>query len=64
MESGVHQRIAYSVSEVGDLTGLGKTKLYQMLSDGELGSRKIGRRRVIPASEVERVFGAIPADLT
>ena len=44
MATAPTHRIAYSVSEVSQLTGIGKTKLYQLIADGQLGSRKIGRR--------------------
>lgn len=58
MEASGHDRIAYSIAEVSVLTGLGKTKLYELIADGELGSRKIGRRRLISASELSRFIEA------
>ena len=51
------ERVAFSVAEVSNLTGLGKTKLYELIASGELGSRKIGRRRLIPATDLDRLLG-------
>ena len=40
--------LAVDVKEAARLTSFGKTKIYEMLADGTLPSRTIGRRRVIP----------------
>jgi excisionase family DNA binding protein len=36
------------------LGNLGRTKYFELLKNGELRSVKIGRRRMVPASEIER----------
>lgn len=33
--------------------GLGRTKVYELITSGELRTVKIGRRRFVPASAVE-----------
>jgi excisionase family DNA binding protein len=38
--------------------GIGRTSLYELLSTGELGSVRIGRRRLIPSTEIERFIAA------
>ncbi len=45
--------LAVDVKEAARLTSFGKTKIYQMLEDGTLPSKKIGRRRVIPYSALK-----------
>lgn len=40
--------ISVDIATAAKLTSLGRSKLYQMLSDGTLESKTIGRRRVIP----------------
>jgi excisionase family DNA binding protein len=35
------------------LGGLGRTKVYELISSGELRTVKIGRRRFVPATAVE-----------
>ena len=50
------KRIAYSVAEACGLIGISRSKLYQLIASGELGSKKIGRRRLIPAKDLDRLF--------
>jgi excisionase family DNA binding protein len=45
--------LAVDVKEAARLTSFGKTKIYEMLADGTLPSRTIGRRRVIPYSALK-----------
>lgn len=35
------------------LGGLGRTKIYELITSGELRTVKIGRRRFVPAAAVE-----------
>jgi excisionase family DNA binding protein len=42
------EKLLYRVEEVAELTGLGRTILYQLLRDGRLGSVRIGAARRIP----------------
>lgn len=44
----------YSVEEACELLGVSRWQLYQLLNQRQLGSVKIGRRRLIPAMELER----------
>lgn len=46
------ERIAFSVSETVEATGLGKTTIYGLIRDGKLRSVKVGNRRLIRASDV------------
>ncbi|MCL2473721.1 MAG: helix-turn-helix domain-containing protein [Alphaproteobacteria bacterium] len=45
--------IALSIEEVRNETGLGRTKLYQLINSGNLIARKIGRRTVVLRSDLE-----------
>ena len=36
------------------LGGLGRTTVFQMIRMGELGSVRVGRRRMVPQSEIDR----------
>lgn len=42
-----------SVREAARALSIGRTKLYQLLDANELGSLKIGNRRLIPASDID-----------
>lgn len=37
----------------GELGGIGRTKIYELIQTGELGSVKIGRRTFIPRVAIE-----------
>ena len=53
--------LAVNVKEAARLTSFGKTKIYEMLSDGTLPSRTIGRRRVIPYAALKALVEGEPA---
>ncbi len=42
-----------SIEEACSITGLGRTKLYQLINAGELKARKIGKRTVILQEDIE-----------
>ena len=48
-------KIGLSVDDVTKTTGLGRTKVFELIRDGKLTARKIGTRTIILA-EVLRVF--------
>ena len=50
-------RIGYSVSEACQVTSLGRSKIYGLIADGSLEVRKIGKRTVIVADSLWRLFG-------
>ena len=37
------------------LTGLGLTRIYELLNSGDLESRKLGRARLVSVSSIERL---------
>ena len=45
-------RILYRPAEAAETLGLSRTRLYQLLAAGEIGSVKIGTSRRIPAAEL------------
>lgn len=47
-------RLAYSVEEAAALLGISRTSAYLAAQRGELPSKMIGRRRVIPKGALER----------
>lgn len=46
------ERLLVSVPEAAALTGLGATTIKSLLYSGELGSLRVGRRRLIPVSAI------------
>lgn len=47
-------KLLYTVDEVGKLTGLGRTLIYQCLKDRRLESIQIGTSRRVPADALTR----------
>lgn len=54
--SNAHPRLAYSVLEAAAAAGLGRTTIYELIKQGRLPSRKIGKRRIIAAADLERLI--------
>jgi excisionase family DNA binding protein len=44
-----------SIAEACEITGISRSALYDSIARGEIASRKLGRRRLIPRSELERL---------
>lgn len=44
--------LAYSVREACRASSLGRTRLYQLINEGRLEARKIGKRTLIPAASL------------
>jgi excisionase family DNA binding protein len=47
---------AYNPDAFAKVVGLGRTTVYELIRRGEIRSIKIGRRRLIPAEEVDRLL--------
>jgi excisionase family DNA binding protein len=45
-------KLAYSIAEVGRLSGLGRSSIYKAIAEGSLVARKSGRRTVILAADL------------
>jgi excisionase family DNA binding protein len=41
------QRLTCTISEACEVTGLGRTKLYELIGDGHLATTTVGRRRLV-----------------
>ncbi len=46
--------MALSVEEAAEALGLGRTKIFELVSGGQLRSIKVGRRRLVPVSALEQ----------
>ena len=41
------QRLACTIAEACEVTGLGRTKVYELIGDGLLATTTVGRRRLV-----------------
>lgn len=46
------EKLAYSASEFGELTGLGRNSVYAAIRSGQLPALRVGRRLIIPSGAV------------
>jgi excisionase family DNA binding protein len=52
MESGA--RLLHPIPEAVYLTGIGRSKFYELLDSGAIESVKVGSRRLVPHEALER----------
>jgi excisionase family DNA binding protein len=50
-------RLAYSIDEAAESIGVSKRTIEELLSTGQLRSKVIGRRRLIPVSALRKLIG-------
>lgn len=48
--------ITYTINDACKVSGLGRTYLYQLISNGRLKSRKVGKRTLIPAESLRSLL--------
>ena len=53
------ERLTCTVPEACQVSGLGRTKLYELIGNGRLETRTIGRRRLILVRSLTGLFGDI-----
>jgi len=62
MDTATNSRLAHSIEESTEITGLGRTTLFHLIATNQLRSVKIGGRRLIPHSAlVDLIEGAADA---
>lgn len=54
-------RLAVSPAEAARMAGIGRTKLYELMSTNEIISMKLGSRRLIRVSEIEAFLDRLAA---
>jgi excisionase family DNA binding protein len=54
------QREGLSVIEACDIAGIGRTTLYQVISQGQLRARKIGKRTLVLRTDLQDFLSALP----
>lgn len=53
-------KIAVTIPEASSLSGLGRTFIYKLFSEGKLTPRKAGKRTLILVSELEAYLKDLP----
>jgi excisionase family DNA binding protein len=55
------EREGLSVAEACAIAGIGRTKLYEIITAGDLVARKLGRRRIILRQDLLRFLETLPS---
>lgn len=55
-ENVIVEPLAYSINEACRVSSLGRTRLYQLIGEGRLEARKIGKRTLIPAASLRALI--------
>jgi len=50
------QPLAYSIADACTAISIGKTRLYELIAEGRLHTRKIGSRTLIPAASLHALL--------
>ena len=58
MDPTEYHKLAYSIAEAASATSIGRSKLYELIAEGRLETRKIGKRTVIPAASLVKLLEA------
>ena len=53
-----NSKLAYSISEAAAAISIGRSKIYLLIAEKRLETRKIGKRTVIPAASLHRLLEA------
>ena len=48
--------LAHSIKETGELINLSRTSVYKLIADGTLRTIKLRNRRLVPATEINRIL--------
>lgn len=51
-------KISATVKEACEMTGLGKTKLYELMNENRIETITIGRRRLVKVESLRALFAA------
>lgn len=54
-QSSLVPRAAYSLAETAASLGLSRRTLYELMDAGKLATVKLGKRRLVPARELDRL---------
>ena len=56
-----HTALAYRISELAPLIGVGRSTIYRLIGEGQLRAMKIGHRTVVCGESVRRFLAELPA---
>lgn len=55
-----HPKLAYTITQACDASGIGRTRLYELVAEGQLQARRCGGRTLIPAASLTAYIAGLP----
>jgi len=52
--------LALSIKAAANALGVGRTRMYELLANGEISAVRCGRRVLIPIAQIEKYFANLP----
>jgi excisionase family DNA binding protein len=56
------RKAAFTMKEAGEALRVGQTKIYALIKTGELRTRKLGRRRLVLADDLNKFLEELPSN--
>lgn len=57
----MNDKISLTIQDVNKTTGIGRTKIFELIRDGKLPARKIGTRTIILAEDLKIFLDKLPS---
>ncbi|MBP0493992.1 hypothetical protein [Roseomonas indoligenes] len=54
------EKIAFTVAEAVASTGIGRTRIFELIKEGQLEARKLGSKTLIPAPSLRSLVDGLP----
>lgn len=58
MNTHVSPKLAFTIAEACHAVGIGRSKLYELIGQGRVETRKIGSRTIIPAESLQALVAS------
>jgi predicted DNA-binding transcriptional regulator AlpA len=56
------EKLGYKIPEAVEVSGLGRTAIYQYIKEGRLKVRKAGKRTIILSSDLKALLESLPEE--
>lgn len=56
----MNDKISLTIQDVSKATGIGRTKVFELIRKGQLPARKIGTRTIILAEDLKTFLATLP----
>ena len=61
MNTPDNPKLAYSIPEAATAISIGRSKLYELIAEGRVETRKIGKRTLVSVASLDEYLASLPA---